>query len=367
MTDDNDFPADESDSDDETTVAGSTEGLIQSTVLPQGLNGEFADTTDAEAAAAEPTIEEGGQQQTSVTVEQVLMEQAGSTEEVSRAQSLTNHDHSEGSIIGGFQESGLIDAGWANSGSLDESRDNENASAEQESRIAIVPRDVAEGYSAPLVHDATSLDNATSVETTTNQYRPPAALSTTPVIPPAQAPSEVVEPLMNLDAEDYDEWQNGEYNFGDEPLDETWDTWGCLHRFIPLHNNKMHHYWLPTRRNTVAKAQIVKEVDCLRCYKTIILKEQTTEEKVETGRKDSGVELPCPDVRQASETQTTEGITASSAEPQQHSKKKGKNKKDTQTPKLFNCNQCGVVYCNSCKKATVKELIALRESNLVRD
>lgn len=377
MTDDNDMPPEESDSDDDATLEGSTEGLIQPTVPVQDVGVESADADTVQPANPGIAVGEAVMPQVVATIPQVQMEQSTTEHESWRAETLT-----------GFGQ----EADWLRSDqpqffpNFIDTAGQERLTVDGVSTVAQDPEDDnLESYTFPnnsivptlgivdqhISNDLPSAERRLSEAdvTTSREDRPPAVLrtppTTAPPLPATQVPPEAAETFVNLDAEDHEEWQNGEYDFGDEPLDEPWDTWGCLHHFTPLHKNKMHEYWLPSGKHDGA-LQSVKQVDCLKCYKTIEISEPDLEgEKVDAARKDSGVEIPSPHRQSIGERPGSLDTTDASSEPGQLWKKKRNNRKDG--PKLFNCTQCGVVYCTKCKKATVKELRASLEGNKSAD
>ncbi|KAK4942365.1 hypothetical protein LTR66_014710 [Elasticomyces elasticus] len=82
---------------------------------------------------------------------------------------------------------------------------------------------------------------------------------------------------QNLDAESADEWEARlDLDFGEEPLDESWDTWGCYHRFNSIFLSKLSPQWLPKPDILDDEAVATKSVDCLRCYKPIILEDEAS-------------------------------------------------------------------------------------------
>lgn len=349
MTDDYEMQAEESDSDDETTPEGSTGELnapmtAASVAATQGAEPGDAQSVDPEADAGEVEIQEPV-----VAGEQVGLDELSVPEDLSRAQNLPSPGQGEEPRISGTTETSNIGSTSIGGADQDESMNDPATLLVPPNAVPLEAASDAEGTPVPTPGRALI------------EYTPPAALTTTPLLPATQISSEVTEPPINLDAEDQDDWQDASFNFGDEPIDESWDTWGCLHHFNQLHTNRMHQLWLPTTIDPQTQ-QTVRYVDCLRCYKTITLNHPASEEKkaeAEAERKDSGV-----DVRPASAQQGT-NVTATTTESEAKSKKKRKNRKDGGRPKLFNCAKCGVIYCVSCRKATMKELNVVLERNTI--
>lgn len=162
----------------------------------------------------------------------------------------------------------------------------------------------------------------------------------------------VEEAFVNLDSEDADEWEAGDYDFGDEPIDESWDTWGCMHRINPVINKNIwgaHRDWCP---NTLESGRSKKEIDCQRCYKTITLIDPESEVVEKHERKDSAC-----DVTTSVESQpSAESAEASNVAEQKEDKKKRKARKKSERPELYNCAKCGIFYCLPCNKAVKKEI-----------
>ncbi|KAK5950523.1 hypothetical protein OHC33_008466 [Knufia fluminis] len=207
-------------------------------------------------------------------------------------------------------------------------------------------------------------------------------MGTIPIGEPAPAPAstsaDTQEPVLNLDADDADDWEAGDFDFGDEPNDETWDTWGCYHHFHPVFSNAIwqgQKEWLPdTLPVATTTPNLAKQVDCLKCYKTIILTEPVQEDSSKQKDKDKDTERPdsACDVSDAA-TLRMEPASASAIEsatpaeqPGKKDKKKRKNKKQGDIPSLFNCARCGVFYCVECKKVAAKEINLLLQKREVR-
>lgn len=191
----------------------------------------------------------------------------------------------------------------------------------------------------------------------------------------ATAASPVQEPLLNLDGGDADDWEAGGFDFGDEPIDETWDTWGCLHRFNPVLSKAVwqaQRCWLPdTILAVTTDGTVAKQIECLKCYKTVVLVEPVQEDldkqrdkQVGRERPDSACDINCSP-RMADDTRavrTTESGVVSE-QPCKKGKKRRRNKKQGEVPSLFNCPKCGIFYCAECKKAAAKEISQLLEKS----
>lgn len=308
MTDDYDIPAEDSETDDEPTFETATIDQVQQ--LP------LTEITDTEIPNADSVQDVEGQVITETQVEQSAV---AVSEQPQVAQVEDERAEEE------FSQSQQTDSLPADS---------------DDTSLPIPDIDVA-------AHIADHTPLTPPPPPPILEYLPPAALAVTPTTPPARQVSEISEPMINLDADDQDDWEAGEFDFGDEPTDETWDTWGCLHHLELIQSSKIHQYWLPST-NDPQTLRPTKHVNCLRCYKTITITEPPTESEKDDERKDSGVDI-------SSETANTE-IIDTPEESDKNKKKRKKSKKQGDFPKLFGCRRCGVIYCVSCKKTTMKEL-----------
>lgn len=191
----------------------------------------------------------------------------------------------------------------------------------------------------------------------------------TAVVGPA-APIIQIEPATNLDASDQGDWEGCDYDFGSEPTDESWDTWGCLHHFSPVASISCKE-WFPISTSTTSQsAAVERHVDCLRCYKTIILEELSEKQKDmgtttdDKKRTDSACSFTSPTDTLGTTATVAEQLPASEVvatvtDTGRKAKKLAKRqKKPSEIPKLFNCPKCGVLYCPDCKKAAAKEIAA---------
>lgn len=161
----------------------------------------------------------------------------------------------------------------------------------------------------------------------------------------------IADSLENLDDEGADEWEGGDWDFGYEPVDESWDTWGCMHRLAPVINQNVwgaHRNWTPS---TEQSGRLTKRVDCQRCYRTVIMVDPTAEAVTqEVRRKDSGCDV----------SEAVDAAEISSATIKKEEKKKRKGKKKNERPELYNCTKCGMFYCLACKKATIRDIHNLK-------
>lgn len=315
MTDDYDIPAEDSDSDDEPASETATLDQVQQPPSTEVTNTEITSPDPAQAITDQAVTEPEVEQPMVAVVEQAQVEE----------------EHVQGGL----------------------------PLSQQTDSLPVPSEDTTSGFPnidvEALIADHTPLTLPPPLPLL--EYLPPAALAPTPPAPPVQQASVISETIINLDANDQDDWEAGDFDFGDEPTDETWDTWGCLHHFERIKSSKMHQYWLPSTQDPYT-LRPTKHVDCLKCYKTITITEAPAESKKDDERKDSAVDI-------SRETPNME-VVDTTEEPEKNKKKRKKNKQQGDFPKLFNCRRCGVVYCDSCKKNTLKELNVVLDRNTFR-
>ncbi|KAK5070897.1 hypothetical protein LTR51_006909 [Lithohypha guttulata] len=192
---------------------------------------------------------------------------------------------------------------------------------------------------------------------------------------PTTQPPEPPESLVNLDDENYDEWETRSLDFGDEPIDESWDAWGCMHQFSAVHNKTIFlekGRWLPNVEPSLPARVLegltsaastldvheketnfpnfTKQIDCMKCYSTIVLVEPYAHQAIE--KIDPEV-ATTPDILPVEGSEPKLECRSESASK---AKSKRKAKKLSDPPKLANCRKCGVFYCTNCKKAAIKEI-----------
>lgn len=126
-----------------------------------------------------------------------------------------------------------------------------------------VPADSADTpapmVAAPLAADplAAALPFASSSNTDLHESdfstRPNPAIFPEVLIPEQPANANLDDPnLLNWEAEDYD--------FGDEPIDEAFDVWGCACTFSKLKKDAVDEHWMD-----------LKYLDCMKCFGEVVL------------------------------------------------------------------------------------------------
>lgn len=149
----------------------------------------------------------------------------------------------------------------------------------------------------------------------------------------ANTETEVTE-IENLDDPDSRDWENGSDDFGEEPSDESWDIWGCRHQFRDFEKQYIPEFW---RVGVDPKQPGDLEVGCLSCFegaKVWETKQTETPEDTKDDKKESELE--------SSAVQTLP------------------EKKINKSKCAFECLYCGVVYCETCKKAAMKKMLKER-------
>lgn len=181
---------------------------------------------------------------------------------------------------------------------------------------------------------------------------------------PNQEPVPAAEPLVNLDAEDADDWEGRSFDFGDEPVDESFDTWGCFHHFNPVLSKivwEQREFWLPDLPSiTSSEAALTKQLDCLRCFRPVVIDQPSgTDADQAKGKQVERSDSAC-DVREVLAQQP-----ATSEQSVQimdgKVRKKRKTKKSGDKPVLYKCVKCGTFHCADCKKLASTEIRTLLE------
>ncbi len=151
--------------------------------------------------------------------------------------------------------------------------------------------------------------------------------------------------LDDPDDPDHD-WEAEDFDFGDEPEDAGWDTWGCMHRFKDFTADDVPDQWLVALDKAKATA-----VECMGCFKTVSIEpmkplgpktyEECTakeQERIEDAGKDAG------------ETEAKEAR---------------KQKRRTQKNGAFECRGCGVIHCFGCRRMAVRQVSSYRKGGAV--
>jgi len=168
-----------------------------------------------------------------------------------------------------------------------------------------------------------------------------AVAQTQPYMATSQAASTapLKEALENLDDPELLDWEAEGFDFGDEPQDESWDIWGCYHKFRPLTRNLLHDKWM------TCLDPLQPEVECMMCFQKAIVPERVNKPKRErAGTQQDSVAIA---------NQETPVAQPQAEEPIPLADK---------MKITYECEYCGVVCCGSCRKVARS-----RNSKQVRD
>ena len=191
---------------------------------------------------------------------------------------------------------------------------------------------------------------------TGNQHEAPADVSnetTTNGENPETSTAQPTDTIANLDDPDQTDWAHTDLNFGHEPTDESWDTWGCQHHFQRLDKHLNVPFWLvgvdPARDPNL-------KLECMGCFeKSTVWNDEAELEafRAEHVPKDgvalSPVSLQIEWEMVLKEAEALPDDMEGSAAIKKRVKKK--------TGHMYECRHgCGVIYCKSCKKESVSRI-----------
>jgi hypothetical protein len=149
-----------------------------------------------------------------------------------------------------------------------------------------------------------------------------------PTEPSASAPVE----SQNLDDPDDFDWEGRSMDFGDEPIDEAWDIWGCQHQLCKFEKPAIPEFWLVgldrSDRDGIA-------VECMSCFEKV----KVWEGKGGTSAGESG--------------ECKKAIDKSGRESSFKTRRLVKVNKSQCS---YECRLCGVVYCGTCQKAAARRI-----------
>ncbi|OAP59126.1 hypothetical protein AYL99_06424 [Fonsecaea erecta] len=183
---------------------------------------------------------------------------------------------------------------------------------------------------APIESAEVEIVQASENETQT-QAPEAAELSSDPTEPEEPANGQ----LENLDDPDDIDWEGVSMDFGDEPTDETWDTWGCRHLFSEFSKARVPEFWLAAM-NPAEERDL--EVECMGCFNKVKVADG---ELKKTGSREKLRHGTSPHVRGPSMSNAGGAAARRNASKPQAS---------------FECRSCGVIYCGPCKKAARRRI-----------
>ena len=157
-------------------------------------------------------------------------------------------------------------------------------------------------------------------------------------------------------------WE-ADYDFGDEPTDEGWDIWGCLHRFNVLANDRIPDHWLAGLDKTKAI-----ELECMGCFRDIKIeppKRLSVESKGkenEAPRESSEDGITIVAVEQ--DNTTTKDVDTLTIKVGQKLREKVRADKKKM---VYDCRECGVIYCIQCRRSALKRVEKLKAAGRNED
>ncbi|KIX95841.1 uncharacterized protein Z520_08549 [Fonsecaea multimorphosa CBS 102226] len=146
----------------------------------------------------------------------------------------------------------------------------------------------------------------------------------------------------NLDDPEEIDWEGVSMDFGDEPTDEAWDTWGCRHQFSEFGKDRIPEFWLVDMKPAGDGGL---EVECMGCFNKVKVADGETKK---TGFREKWCHQ--------TPSRTTEPSTSEAGAAADRRSKRSGRKSHTS----FECRLCGVVYCGACKKAARRRIASER-------
>lgn len=153
----------------------------------------------------------------------------------------------------------------------------------------------------------------------------------------------ITKNLDDPDDPEYD-WEAESYDFGEEPNDEYWDVWGCMHRYKEFKAEDIPNNWL-------ANIDLGKTItlECMACFNPM-----TLEVKTSVGEPTSSKPSSC-----------SKDKPAVDAETQVEAKTTRKDKRGLKKAGAFECRECAVIHCWFCRRAAVRKLTEYRKGAIV--
>ncbi|ETN45634.1 uncharacterized protein HMPREF1541_09466 [Cyphellophora europaea CBS 101466] len=201
----------------------------------------------------------------------------------------------------------------------------------------------------------------------------------------AQAPEESTSnTVTNLDDPDPEDWEARSLDFGDEPVDESFDVWGCQHKFRVFNIESVPDHWVKNLDRQKGLA-----VECMCCFKTVhlpgpqtVVKDNKMGDSHAKGRKgrlnrrrgrsptpsatltlarqDASIEdlaktgaAGKDDVKTEVEKDKLAGLAMDEKELQELQKAEVRRKR---TLLAYVCWDCGVLYCWGCRRDALRRI-----------
>lgn len=186
--------------------------------------------------------------------------------------------------------------------------------------------------------------------------------------------------FVNLDDPEDQDWEGVGVDFGDEPVDENFDIWGCQHHFHELVIDTVPDNWMKDLNK-----QKDNPIDCMSCWKPIVVLGKPDTIKLDTKKarklaKRRG-RSPAPSItlrrhnasleevsRRANVATADDGHGEQQLQHQADGKtatKAGEQLLQKQRKKLlaYDCSDCGVIYCWDCQKQAQKRVYKERHDD----
>ena len=138
------------------------------------------------------------------------------------------------------------------------------------------------------------------------------------------------------------DWEGGDLDFGDEPSDEYWDVWGCMHKYREFVAEDIPDQWLLN-----LDLNRIMAIECMACFKTINIEPlkpfgpKTFEESMATRNQEAD-----------HDPEGDEGADVKAVR---------KEKRRLKKHSAFECKECGVIHCWWCRRAAIRQMSTYRK------
>jgi IBR domain, a half RING-finger domain len=244
--------------------------------------------------------------------------------------------------------------------------------SDDERTLSILSAESESGPGVPIEPTQPQVQQESSVELATdaaNQALPnttPAEITTTTPAPETDSTSGTgeaepktegtpkQEEIINLDDPDNPafDWEEEIYDFGEDPYEEPWDAWGCMHKF-----ERFTAYDLPEKWLLDLDTCKPISLECMVCFKGIQLearREGVSKPKKSNERKKS---------KDAKDKEVGDSKEAADKAVGDMAEGKEKRKAD-KTGAAYDCVLCGVIHCWSCRKSASRQVAKHRHTDL---
>jgi hypothetical protein len=156
------------------------------------------------------------------------------------------------------------------------------------------------------------------------------------------------QPIVNLDNPDDPDynWEGGDFDFGEEPSDEYWDVWGCMHRYRDFSAGQVPERWMVGLDREKSFG-----IECMACFKTVKIEGKKPVFEGPKTFEEWKAEIQEMDKAAAGGEIETEADVKAVKKEKRKSKKNG----------AFECKECGIIHCWNCKRAAIRRLTNYRK------